>query len=131
MLRLPCFDVIGRCVVPWIGRHLLVDIDDDERPDSEGRGQVADGCAVLVPVRRRVQLRAVLIRRQIVGARDEAVLDVGEFLPFLDFAGNGRTRDGRKELRMSKARPDRDGRTEGMRQVDVLRLLQGVIVDLP
>ena len=131
VLRLPRLDVLDGAVIALVRGHLVVDVDDDERPDRIGRRQVADRRAVLVPVGRRVELGPVLVGGQLIGGGHEPVIGIGVFLAGLHIALDVRACDRRLELGMAEARPDRDGRAERMGQVDILGLLQRRLVDFP
>lgn len=131
VLGLPLLHVRDLEVVALVAAHLVRDVDDDQRPQRVGRGQVADGRAERIPVRGRVELSAVLVGRQVEGRGDEAVLLVGELVARLDEALHPAPGDRGHERGLPEARPDRLVRLEGVREVDVAGGLEDVLVDPP
>ena len=131
MAPLPLRDVGHRQVVVDILRHLVGDVDHHQRSHCIGRRQVADRRAQRAEVRWGVKLGAVLIGRQLVRRGHKAMRAVAELVAFLREPLKRAPRDGRLELRMAKSRPHRLRRMKGMRELNVLRVFQRVVVDAP
>jgi hypothetical protein len=82
-------------------------------------------------VRRRIELRSELVGREVVVGRLETVLGMAKGVPL-----PGETFDVcigfcRLEFRRAEAMPDRDVRCDHVRQIDVLRPFQGLVIDPP
>jgi hypothetical protein len=82
-------------------------------------------------VRRRIELRAVLVGGQLIGGGDEAVLFIGKLVALLGVVAEIGAGDRPLEHGMAEARPHRLHRLEGMGQVDILRGLEAVRIEVP
>ena len=112
-------------------RHLVLHGDHHERPHGVRCRQLVDGGVFRRPMRRRVELGAQLIGGQRVVAGLEAMLLVSEDVAFLDVAFDVDTRRRRGEGCAAEADPHRDLRGDGVREVDILRAFEAVVVDFP
>ena len=116
----------SRTVSAYFGfaADLVDDRDHDERAHRVGRRQLVDAGVLRRPVRRRVELGAELVGGELVRRRLETVVLVGVGL-------TRRRVDRRLEGRRAEPAPDRHVRGDGVGQVDVGRLAERPVVELP
>mmetsp|Transcript_20365 Transcript_20365/g.69318 ORF Transcript_20365/g.69318 Transcript_20365/m.69318 type:complete len:318 (-) Transcript_20365:349-1302(-) len=131
VLGLPRQHVLRLRLVRRVRLHLVRHVHHHERAHGEGGGDVGHRRAVLVPVRGRVELRADLVRVELVRRRHEAVLEVGEGL--VERGEGGQVLAGPRGAHGAglEAGPQGDAGREGVGEVYVFGAAEGGVIHAP
>src|SRR5579863_10067639 len=127
----PVFYIRNGSLVAGIDRDLGNDIDDHQWAQRHRGWDIADGRAVVVLMRRRPELGADMVHRQLIGRDRHAQFFVGEGLPLVYDSGYGDPRQRGSYSEIREAFANRSARCDGVRQVNVLGVTEGRIIEVP
>mmetsp|Transcript_105437 Transcript_105437/g.263957 ORF Transcript_105437/g.263957 Transcript_105437/m.263957 type:complete len:269 (-) Transcript_105437:385-1191(-) len=125
---LPIFHILHRSTVVQVILHLRDDVDHHQWAQRECCREIGNRGTELVPMRRRVQLRAVLVCCQLVLCGLETVVVVCELVALFDVALHVHTCLPSLHACGPKALPYGSSRREGVSEVHILCGREEVIV---